>query len=118
MRLSDYHGEEALDLFADLLEPASEVMSDKEFVEYARAGNKVKAIKMAIKNHKKAVIEILARLDGQEPEEYSVSFFTLPAKVLELVNDPAIKDLFIAQGQKMRNANSGSATENTEGKEV
>lgn len=113
MKISDFHGEEALDLFADLLEPASEIMTDKEFVEYTRAGNAVKAVKTAIKEHKKAVIEILARLDGVEPDEYKVGVLTIPVKLLELVNDPALKDLFMQQGQKKENAASGSATEPT-----
>ena len=111
MRLPDYHGEQALDLFADLLEPASEIMTDPLFVSYAREGNNIKAVKTAIKGHKKALIEILARLDGQEPEQYDVTLLTLPVKALELFNDPVIKDLFTQQGQKKADDTSGSATE-------
>lgn len=113
MRISDYRGEEALDLLADLLEPASEIMLDTEFVSLAREGKTMKAVKVAIKNHKKAVIEILARLDGKEPDDYEVNFFTLPKQVLEIMNDGAIKDLFTSRGQKITNGSSGSATENT-----
>lgn len=118
MKLSEYHGEEALDLFADLLEPASEIMADKEFVEHARSGNMMKAVKTAVKGHKKAVIEILARVDGADPDNYEVNVFTIPVKALELLNDEALKDLFISQGQKKTSESSGSATENTKAEEA
>lgn len=118
MKLSDYHGEEALDLFADLIEPASEIMADKDFVSFARSGQTMKAIKTAIKNHKKALIEVLARLDGADPEDYSVNLFSLPLKALEIMNDEGIRDLFTSQGQRKTNEPSGSAMENTEGAEA
>lgn len=118
MKISDYHGEEALDLFADLLEPASEIMADKAFVEHARSGNMMQAIKVAIKGHKRAVIDILARVDGADPDEYEVNVFTIPVKALELLNDEAVKDLFTSQGQRKTNVSSGSAMESTEDEEV
>ena len=52
-----------------------------------------------IKNHKKEIVEIMARLDGKDPANYTVNFFTLPMKVLEILNDPGIIDLFTSQGQ-------------------
>ena len=62
MKLSEYQGEAALDLLADLIEPAGEIMSDKEIGEMFKK-NRFKAIGLAIKNHKKAVIQIMATID-------------------------------------------------------
>ena len=33
MKLSEYHGEAALDILAELIEPAGEIMSDKNLGE-------------------------------------------------------------------------------------
>ena len=94
LKLSEYKGEEALDVLADLIEPASEVFSDKDFLEEFRNGKKSTAVKIAIKNHKKAIIQILAVLDGEDPETYSVGIFSLPKKLLEIISDPDLLNLF------------------------
>ena len=119
MRLADYRGEEALDILADLVEPAAAIMADKEIAAIAKSKQPViKVVKPAIKNHKAEVIEIMAILDGEDPKEYAekVNLFTLPAKLLSLLNDPDLKNLFTLQGQKTETF-SGSATENTEANE-
>ena len=114
MKLSELKGEEALDVLADLIEPAAEIMTDKEVVDAVRSGATLKGVKKAIKNHKRAVITMLAVLDRQDPEQYTVNFVTLPVKLLELMNDLELKSLFISQGQKGDAASSGSVSENIE----
>lgn len=119
MKLSDYKGEQAIDILVDLMEPATAIMADKEIAQLAQS--KVPMVKLAkavIKNHKKEVIEILAVLDGEDPKEYAkkMTVFSLPVKLLEILNDPLMKDLFSSQGQ-MTEASSTSATENTEASE-
>ena len=113
MKLSEYQGEAALDILADLIEPAGEIMSDKGIGETFKE-NRFKAIGLAIKNHKKAVMQILATMDGVPVDEYKCNVFTLPAKILELLNDPALVQLFTYQSQMGEAKSSGSASENTE----
>ena len=113
MKLSEYQGEAALDLLADLIEPAGEIMSDKEIGEVFKE-NRFKAIGLAIKNHKKAIMQIMAALDGVPVDEYKCNVFTLPAKILELLNDPDLIQLFTYQGQTGDAKSSGSASENIE----
>jgi hypothetical protein len=117
MKLSEIKGEQALDVLADIIEPASEIMSDKLVSAAAKSGQQVKAIKLAIKGHKRALIEIMAALDGAEVDEYEVNVLTLPAKLLEILNDPMVMSLFTSQGQKTEKTSSGSATENIEDEE-
>ena len=114
MKLSEYQGEAALDLLADLIEPVGEIMSDKEIGDVFKK-NRFKAIGLAIKNHKKSVIQILATMDGVPVDKYKCNVFTLPAKILELLNDPALVQLFTYQGQTGDANSSGSASENIEG---
>ena len=113
MKLSEYQGEAALDLLADLIEPAGEIMSDKEIGEVFKK-NRFKAIGLAIKNHKKAVIQIMATMDGVPVDEYKCNVFSLPVKILEILNDPEMIQLFQYQGQTGDANSSGSASENTE----
>ena len=119
MKLSDIKGEAAIDALADLLEPIAEIISDKEFVALSRRNApKIDLIKTALKKHKKAVIEILAILDGETPETYEVNLVTLPMKALEVLNDPMVASLFQSQGQMMPDQSSGSAMENIEAEEA
>lgn len=113
MKLSEYQGEAALDLLAELIEPAGEIMSDKEIGDVFKE-NRFKAIGLAIKNHKKAVMQIMAALDGVPVEEYKCNVFSLPVKILEILNDPEIVRLFTYQGQTGDANSSGSASANTE----
>ena len=113
MKLSEYQGEAALDILADLIEPAGEIMSDKEIGEVFKK-NRFKAIGLAIKNHKKAVMQIMATMDGVPVDEYKCNVFTLPAKILELLNDSELIRLFTYQGQTGDANSSGSASENIE----
>ena len=113
MKLSEYKGDDALELLADLLEPASEIIGDPDVKEMFQSKEPLlKTVKVILKNHKKAVTEILARLDGQEPEEYEVKVLTLPVKLMELLQDEELLAVFQSQAQNMEQMSSGSATEN------
>ena len=115
MKLSEITGEKAIDVLADILEPASEIVSDNEVTAHYQAGDMLKAIRAALKNHTKAVVEILAYTEGESPETYKPNVLSLPAKLLEILTDPAIVDLFQLQSQESRTS-SGSAMVNTEAK--
>lgn len=127
-RLSEFRGEEALDVLADLLDPATEIMTDGDLVSLFReraAARKSKdfsrdatlvadAAKIALKKHPKAVLCIMARLEEVDPETYNPSLVQLPKMLVELFNDPELLDLFPSQGQIEVQTNSGSAMVNTE----
>ena len=112
MRLSDYENEEALDLLADLIEPAARIMKDKKVEAMVRA--KEPGISIAVyilKNHKESAIEIVASLHRETPETYSFNALSLVNDILDILNDPEIENLFSSQEQT--STSSGSATENT-----
>ena len=111
MKLLDIQGDKALDLWADIIEPVSMILSDDAVKTVFKEESKLKLAQYIIsahaqiqytyiiKNHKKEIVEIMARLDGKDPANYTVNFFTLPMNVLEILNDPGIIDLFTSQGQ-------------------
>jgi len=117
MKLSDIKGEEALDVLADIIEPAAEIMADKQIANMVRANvPKIKIIKPMIKNHKTQIIEILARIDGKEIDEYKnmMTLTTLPMRLIEFMNDPQMAEVFHSQVQSSQSASSGLVTESTE----
>ena len=121
MKISDIKGEAALDAFADIIDPAMEIMTDPGVSAAYKNPETTRAqlVGMIVKGHKKAVITIMAVLDGKDPETYAdeINIFTVPAKLMEIINDPEVRSLFHLQGQKQVVVSSGSATGNTTGKE-
>lgn len=118
LKLAEIRGEEALDVLADLIEPAVEIASDKAVAKaFQEGGSKAAAIKAVIKGHKPALIAMLAALEREDPAEYAqkINLFTLPAALLALLNDPDIVRLFTSQGQTGDATSSASVSENTEG---
>lgn len=119
LKLSEIRGEDALDLIADIIEPLGEILTDDEVVKLARTHAKpITLVKPMIKNHKSALLSILARLSGQSEEEYAAqaTVMSLPADLLALLNDPDLKSLFPSPEQRAvtSSSRSGSATANTE----
>ena len=115
-KLSEIKNEEALDVLADLLNPIAELSKDeglKKVYSDKKNGGKSPAVRYAIKNHKKAVLEILAILDGENPETYEVNMIQIPIKVMELLNDEDMVNFFQSQGLTISDESSGSAMEST-----
>ena len=110
-KLSEIKGEDALDVLAELIEPLSEFSQDQLFVFYVREGKKLYACKQALKAHKKAVLKVLALLDGEDPDTYNPSIIRLPAMLLQVLNDPDLVEVFQSAET---DTSSGSAMENSE----
>lgn len=98
MKLSEFENEKALDLIADIIEPISEISTDTEFVSHIRNGEKLSAVKVLLKNHKKSVLYILAILNNEEPNKYKANILTMTKSVLELLNDEDLMTVFQMQG--------------------
>ena len=114
-KLSEYKDEEALDLLADILEPAANILADKAVQEAWENGNRLKFAGTVIKKHKKEVIQILATLDGVPVTEFHCNVFTLPARIIEITNDKELLNFFTSQVQEMTESiSSGRVMENTE----
>lgn len=113
-KLSEIKGEDALDVLADLIDPVSEITKDKKFVAAARKGDRLQAAKILLRGHKKPIITVLAILNGEDPEAYAPSLLSLPAMVIELLNDPDLAVLFQSGETETP---SGSPTEITEATE-
>lgn len=111
-KLSDYKGEDALDLIADLIEPCVEIFGDKEIQSELENGQfTVKVVKKIFKKHKKELIEILAVLNEVEPSEFNYGAFEIINMAMQMLEDEELIDFFDSQSQT--SATSGSITEIT-----
>lgn len=94
-KLSEIKGEEALDVLADMIVPITAIANDEE----VRAGfetNVATCASIAIKKHKDDVIDMLTALDGRSKKEMleDMNILTLPAVLVEILNEPAVQSLF------------------------
>ena len=96
--LSDYRDDDALDLLADIIEPATEIFADEE-VKKAFGKSKLAAIRIAIKHHKHELMQIMARMDGVPVEEYHCNVLTLPARLLQILSDEELTTFFTDAAQ-------------------
>jgi len=113
-KISEIKNEDALDVIADIIDPVIEICADQKFKKEFESGNRGEAIRLLIKAHKKAVLAILAALDGESIETYQVNIVQIPTKLFELFNDKDMIAFFQSQGLKISGISFGSATENTE----
>ena len=113
MKLSDIKGREAIELLADILEPVMRIFADKDIAEAWESNvTRVEMARLILKNHPDEVVTILKAMnDGEEP-----NVFTLPIKLIELMNDDEMKRLFTSRAQKEGAESSGSVMESTEAK--
>lgn len=96
MKLSEIKDDKAIDILADLVEPASAIFSDEKIKALFTAEKQdAKAIvKYLLKNHKKEIIEIMAILNGEKPENFSFNLFTLPKMIMEIISDEELLSFF------------------------
>lgn len=100
MKLSEIKGEKAIEVFADLLEPVSKILSDEDILNSIKQKeSQITIIQKMLKGHSKEIVEMLAILEDVPVAEYQVDFVTLPMKLIEIFNDPAVVELFTLQGQ-------------------
>lgn len=121
-RLSDFEDEHAIDVLADLLEPATAIISNPEVAKVADKvddGIKGKMVfaKAMLKHNRDAVLEILAILSDTEANDYHCNAATVIKDLLHLLSDEELLTVFGLRQKKSDAESSGSATENTEGVE-
>ena len=111
MKLDELKNEQAIEALADMFDPIVEIALDDEVKSAARSDNKILTIKLILKNHARAVFEIMAASEGVPVDEYECNILTLPARLMEVLNRPEFNFLFPSQSQEMEETPFGSAME-------
>lgn len=111
-KLSDYKGEDAIELWGNILEPAAKIVADKEIqVQFKKKEPRINLVKMILLKHKTEAVEILTAIDPEPITAFNVITRFL-ALVNEVIANEEFKDFFGFAGLKMDSESSGSATEN------
>ena len=97
MKLSQFENDEALELMADIMEPVADILADEEVKKIYQSEPKLKLAAYIMRNHKASITEIMARLDKKDPKTYRFNPVTLMAKILDLLNEPELINLFTLQ---------------------
>lgn len=115
--LSKLTAEEMLDLTAEIMEPMTEIMSDKAVAAANAEGNVTKAIPLMIRNHKTACLQLLAAMDGVPVSELHLKPLTMMMRITELYSMEDMQDFLPSSADQEQQIVSGSATATIEGAE-
>lgn len=124
MRISEFKGEKALDLLAEIIEPAAAIFADeavtnafKKDTEENKKGIPALAAHI-FKNHKAETLEILAALNNVSVDKYNANPIMIIAQLMTVLQDTMSQDVlavFTSQAQETEDEkSSGAATENTQ----
>lgn len=114
-KLSDYKGEDAIELWANLLDPFVEIVGDPKVANMLRAKKPPLLIaKEMVKEYKKQVSEILLAIDPTPINGLNI-VFRLASVVSEIMKDEDIQSFFVSvPEEKKEKTSSGLVMENTE----
>lgn len=123
MKLSEYRGDEAILIMADLLVPVSIVLGNKETKEFFQKNPPtLDCAQYLLKKFPHEVLQMIAIVNkvdisvesNLENFKQSIGVVRLFQEVVSLLNDPDIQSLFISQRLSKEETSSISAMENTE----
>ena len=117
-RFSDYKGNEAIELWADLLEPITRILQDKQVAETVKSGKAVfQIVSQILKKHSKDASEILLRVDPTPLDGLNI-VMRLAEFINELSEREELRSFFGFTPQAMTDKEStGSPTESTKEEE-
>lgn len=115
-KLSDYKGEDALELWDDLLDPLSAIIGNPEIKAVVRSGKpKLEIARSLLRLQRKEIVEILLRIDPEPIDGLNV-VSRLIALLAEIGQNEEVKSFFGYAAQAQTDSvSSDSLTENTEG---
>jgi hypothetical protein len=117
-KLSDYQGDEAIELWADLLEPLTSILGDDKVQKVIKSGKpKTTIAKEILKSHKKEATEIMLRIDPEPINGLNI-VLRLVGILADIGQSEEIKSFFGFAEQEQTEAESfGSVTESTKAEE-
>lgn len=116
-RLSDYQGNEAIELWMDLIDSMAAILSDDEVIKTLQSGKPpIQMAKEVLKSHKEDVTDILLRIDPEPINGLNI-VLRLISLISEIKQSEEGKSFFeFAEQGKKDKGSSGSAMVNTKAK--
>lgn len=114
-KLSDYKGEDAMELWGDLIELFVPILADKEIANIVGSGQpKLMIAKAILSKHKADAEKILLRIDDTPINGLNL-VIRLVAIITEIGRDETVKSFFgFAEQATTEEESTGSHTESTE----
>lgn len=106
------------DALCMLLEPAEALTADKELLNLIKDKKFWQAAGRVLKAHRWAVRCILAALDGVDPVGVRLNLLALPGKIVEILQNEDLIQLFTLQLPGLGQMYSGGASADTAGASV
>lgn len=96
MKPSDIRGQNAVDAWKVISGALDEIKDDKRVKKLLTEKRLFKVVNILLEEHQSSTIAILAALDGENPDGYleKVTLVTLPARLLEILNDKELMQFF------------------------
>lgn len=121
MRLSEFRDEQGVEVVAKLLVPIGKIVSNEKNAKAQKEANEGKGsmldfVSALLQNSPRDVMDMLAILDGKDPNEYHCSAATVLVDALHMMSDHELLMLFGLQRQTL--ASPGSALETTGAQET
>lgn len=118
MNIFEYENEDAIEVLADILEPAMKICAD-EVLQAMIRNNKPNLMiaRHILKKHSKEIVAILAASERKPVSEYHATILSMMKGTLDLLNNKDVIDFFYSQAQMMQPTSFGEPTANTEEKE-
>ena len=113
-KLSDYKGEDAILLWADLLEPLTDILTDDGVREVITKGqSKLEIAKVILKNQPKAAADLLLAIDSTPLDGLNI-VLRLAAVITDIGQNEEIKSFFgYAEQAETEKESGGLPTEST-----
>lgn len=117
-KLSDYQGDKAIELWADLLDPMGNILADKKVAEVLQSdASRLQMVQTILKTHNKDAEKILLTIDPTPLNGLNV-VTRLMGVLAEIGSDEDARVFFGFAGQVIpANESTGSVTESTEADE-
>lgn len=87
---------DAIEDFAEMLEPLAVIMEDKELKELAKEKTVFRFVIMAIKKHKKEVLDFLCLYQDKTIDELKLTKQNLIPTFCDIITDQHIKQVFFS----------------------
>lgn len=99
MKLSELKDEEAIKAIGKMIEPIGRICTDKEIQKaYKNKASTFKVASMLCERHSHDVMICLAALEGKDVKDFHCNLISLPAKLIEVLNDEDCIELFTSAG--------------------
>ena len=115
--ISDIRGKDAIDLIADILEPASVILTNDHVKEAINTHDQLGIAKVILKEHSNEIVEILAAIKGIPPAEYTANVVEIFSDLMELLNDGELMSFFKSQALTITDGASTPVTETIQAEE-